>query len=308
MAISERHRFDGQGVLITGASSGIGASLAREFAREGAHTVLVARRVERIEALAAELTTGSQRSVAVAGDVTRDGDLERAVDLARREFGRLDVAVANAGILAGGRIIDLTLDDYRKQLETNTFGALRTVMAALPALQETRGRIVLMGSLLGMVSVPGDTPYCVSKFALNGLSDGLCHELAPFGISVTQVMAGVREDRDLQQATSAAAAEMDRLDRAHSGSKPPGGSCRPPTAASAASLCRGPRRWRFCCSDTSLGWSIARPAARCRNQRLSVTAPTLDRQGNCPKADGKTHRSRWHELDFSVLPTNDLPY
>jgi NAD(P)-dependent dehydrogenase (short-subunit alcohol dehydrogenase family) len=190
MANSERHRFDGQVVLITGASSGIGASLAREFAREGAHTVLVARRVERIEALAAELTTGRRRAVAVAGDVTRDGDLERAVDLARREFGRLDAAVANAGALAGGRILDLTLDDYRKLLETNTFGALRTVMAALPALRETRGRIVLMGSLLGMVSVPGDTPYCVSKFALNGLSDGLCHELAPFGISVTQVMPG----------------------------------------------------------------------------------------------------------------------
>ena len=190
MANSERHRFDGQVVLITGASSGIGASLAREFAREGAHTVLVARRVERIEALAAELTTGRRRAVAVAGDVTRDGDLERAVDLARREFGRLDAAVANAGALAGGRILDLTLDDYRKLLETNTFGALRTVMAALPALRETRGRIVLMGSLLGMISVPGDTPYCMSKFALNGLSDGLCHELAPYGISVTQVMAG----------------------------------------------------------------------------------------------------------------------
>jgi NAD(P)-dependent dehydrogenase (short-subunit alcohol dehydrogenase family) len=190
MATSARHRFEGQVVLITGASSGIGAGLAREFAREGAHTVLVARRVERIEALAAELTAGGRRSVAVAGDVSRDGDLERAVELACRQFGRLDAAVANAGILARGRILDLTLDDYRKHLETNTFGAIRTVMAALPALRETRGRIVLIGSLLGMVSVPGDTPYCVSKFALNGFSDGLCHELAPYGISVTHVMSG----------------------------------------------------------------------------------------------------------------------
>jgi NAD(P)-dependent dehydrogenase (short-subunit alcohol dehydrogenase family) len=190
MANSERHRFDGRVVLITGASSGIGAALAREFAREGAHTVLVARRVERVAALAAELTTGSQRSLAVAGDVTRDGDLERAVDLTLREFGRLDVAVANAGILVRGRILNLTLDDYRRQLETNTFGVLRTVMAAIPALQETHGRIVLVGSLIGMVSIPGGTPYCMSKFALNGLSDGLCHELAPYGISVTHVMVG----------------------------------------------------------------------------------------------------------------------
>src|SRR5580658_6304800 len=176
MATSERHKFEGQVVLITGASSGIGAALAREFAREGAHTVLVARRVERIEALAAELTTASQRSVAVGGDVTRDGDMERAV--------------ANAGSLVRGRILDLTLDDYRRQLETNTFGVLRTVIAALPALQETRGRIVLMGSLIGMVSIPGGTPYCMSKFAVNGLSDGLCHELAPYGIGVTHVMSG----------------------------------------------------------------------------------------------------------------------
>jgi NAD(P)-dependent dehydrogenase (short-subunit alcohol dehydrogenase family) len=190
MAISERHRFDGQVVLITGSSSGIGAALAREFAREGAHTVLVARRVERIEALATELTTGSQRSLAVAGDVTRDGDLERAVALARKEFGRLDAVVANAGILVRGRILKLTLDDYRRQLETNTFGVLRTVMAAIPALQETRGRIVIIGSLIGMVSIPGGTPYCMSKFALNGLSDGLSHEMAPYGISVTHVMSG----------------------------------------------------------------------------------------------------------------------
>jgi NAD(P)-dependent dehydrogenase (short-subunit alcohol dehydrogenase family) len=190
MAISERHRFDGQVVLITGSSSGIGAALAREFAREGAHTVLVARRVERIEALAAELTTGSRRSVAVAGDVTRDGDLERAVALARNEFGRLDAVVANAGILVRGRILNLTLDDYRRQLETNTFGTLRTVMAAIPALQETRGRIVIIGSLIGMVSIPGGTPYCMSKFALNGLSDGLSHEMSPYGISVTHVMSG----------------------------------------------------------------------------------------------------------------------
>jgi len=116
--------------------------------------------------------------------------LERAVALARNEFGRLDAVVANAGILVRGRILNLTLDDYRRQLETNTFGTLRTVMAAIPALQETRGRIVIIGSLIGMVSIPGGTPYCMSKFALNGLSDGLSHEMSPYGISVTHVMSG----------------------------------------------------------------------------------------------------------------------
>ena len=190
MADSVRSRFDGQVVLITGASSGIGASLAREFAREGAHLVLVARRVERIEELAAELTSAGRRSIAVAGDVTADGDMERAVELARKEFGRLDVAVANAGILVRGRLMTLSLNDYRKQMETNTFGVLRTVMAAILALQETKGRIVIIGSLIGMVSIPGGTPYCMSKFALNGLADGLSHEMAPYGVSVTHVLSG----------------------------------------------------------------------------------------------------------------------
>lgn len=189
MASSEG-RFQGQVALITGASSGIGAALAREFAREGAHTILVARRVERIQSLADELTAGGRRSLAVAGDVTQDGDLERAVELALKEFGRLDVAVANAGILVRGRIATLTLDDYRKQFETNTFGVLRTVMAALPALRKSKGRMVIVGSLIGMVSIPGGTPYCMSKFALNGLADGLALELEPDGVSVTNVMSG----------------------------------------------------------------------------------------------------------------------
>src|ERR1022692_2443154 len=232
MATSGRHRFDGQVVLITGASSGIGASLAREFAREGARTVLVARRVERIEALAAELTTGSRRSGAVAGDVTRDGDLERAVDLARREFGRLDVAVANAGILAGGRILDLTLDDYRKHLETNTFGALRTVMAALPALQETRGRTT---------GPAGDArPHRADrKPARDGFRSrrhAILREQVRLEWSFRRPLprtgalrdqrdarhARIRQDGDLQQHTcAAAAAQMDRVDRANSGSSCP---------------------------------------------------------------------------------------
>ena len=186
-------RFDGQTVLITGASSGIGAALAREFAGEGAHAVLMARRAERIEALAEELTAGGRRSLAIAGDVTHSGDVERAVDLARREFARLDVVVANAGFSVAGLLRELTLEDYRRQLETNVFGVLRTLMAALPALQETRGRIVITGSMFGMLSIPGATPYCMSKWALGGLSEGLSLELAAYGISVTHVMAGVIE-------------------------------------------------------------------------------------------------------------------
>jgi short-subunit dehydrogenase len=190
MANSHAGRFQEQVVLITGASSGIGAALAREFARQGAHIVLMARRAERIEALAEELSGGGRSSLAITGDVTRDGDPERAVDLARSKFGRLDVAVANAGFSVGGRLVDLTLDDYRRQLDTNVFGVLRTLYAALPELRKTQGRIVVMGSLLGMLPVPVATPYCMSKFALAALCDGLSQELAPQGVSVTHILPG----------------------------------------------------------------------------------------------------------------------
>ena len=119
-------------VLITGASSGIGAALAREFARQGADLVLLARRTDRLTALAAELERQGRRALALTGDVTVDGDLERAVAETRAKLGRLDVAVANAGFGVVGPVERLTLDDYRRQFETNVFGVLRTVHAALP--------------------------------------------------------------------------------------------------------------------------------------------------------------------------------
>ena len=109
-------------VFITGASSGIGEYLAREYTRRGARTVLVARRTDRIASLAHELG----ESLAVAGDVTRDGDLEAAVGRALERFGRIDVVIANAGFGVDGTFDTLALDDYRRQFETNVFGVLRT--------------------------------------------------------------------------------------------------------------------------------------------------------------------------------------
>jgi len=93
-----RQRFAGNAVFITGASSGIGAALAREFAREGADVALAARRTDRLEALAAEIGKSGRRAVVTPCDVTRDGDLERAAEQARAALGKLDVVVANAGL------------------------------------------------------------------------------------------------------------------------------------------------------------------------------------------------------------------
>jgi short-subunit dehydrogenase len=188
-----RQRFAGNAVFITGASSGIGAALAREFAGEGADVALVARRVDRLEALASEIGKTGRRAVVIACDVTRDGDLERAAVQARAALGKLDVVVANAGFGVTGKLETLSLDDYRRQLETNVFGVLRTVYATLDDLKKTRGRLVLIGSVSGHVAVPGSSAYSMSKFAVRGLAASLGHELAPYGVAVTLISPGFVE-------------------------------------------------------------------------------------------------------------------
>jgi short-subunit dehydrogenase len=188
-----RQRFAGNAVFITGASSGIGAALAREFAGEGADVALVARRVDRLEALASEIGKTGRRAVVIACDVTRDGDLERAAGQARAALGKLDVVVANAGFGVTGKLETLSLDDYRRQLETNVFGVLRTVYATLDDLKKTRGRLVLIGSVSGHVAVPGSSAYSMSKFAVRGLAASLGHELAPYGVAVTLISPGFVE-------------------------------------------------------------------------------------------------------------------
>ncbi len=180
----------GKVALITGASAGIGAALARELARDGADLVLTARREDRLRDLAREITSSGRQAVALCCDVTRDGDLERAVAVAVERYGRLDIAVANAGFGVAGRVDELTLDDFRRQLETNVFGVLRTLYASLPELRKSRGQFVIIGSVSGHVPTPATSAYCMSKFALRGFAESIHSELSASGVSVTLVSPG----------------------------------------------------------------------------------------------------------------------
>jgi short-subunit dehydrogenase len=185
--------FANQVVFITGASSGIGAALAREFARQGADLVLAARRTDRLQAIAAEIERSGRRSLVVACDVTADNDLERAIGRARERLGRVDVVVANAGFGVVGPVASLTVADYRRQFETNVFGVLRTIYATLAELRRTRGRLVILGSVSGWIATPGSSPYAMSKFAVRALAEALGHELAPEGVAVTLISPGFVE-------------------------------------------------------------------------------------------------------------------
>jgi len=128
-------------VLITGASSGIGQELAWQLAQAGAKLTLAARRKERLDALAQKIAgLGNFDALVAECDVTRDGDLERAVEATIAKWGRLDVAIANAGFGVVGALKRLSLEDYRRQFETNVFGVLRTIYAALPEIEKNQGK------------------------------------------------------------------------------------------------------------------------------------------------------------------------
>ena len=183
--------FRDRTVLITGASSGIGEELARQLGHAGAKLCLAARRTDLLEKLAQEIAgSGAENPLAIECDVTRDGDLERAVSAAVARWGRLDIAIANAGFGVIGALKRLSVEDYRRQFETNVFGVLRTIYAALPEVEKSRGRIVIIGSVAGWGATPGASPYCMSKFAMRALANAIRPELALSGVTVTLISPG----------------------------------------------------------------------------------------------------------------------
>lgn len=183
-------RFSGTVTFITGASSGIGAALAREIARQGGDVALIARRAKRLQKLAEEITSIGRRALATTGDVSRDGDLECAVDKTKNEFGRIDYVIANAGFGVAGRFDKLSIDDFRRQFETNIFGVLRTVYATKELMIASRGCLVLIGSVNSYIALPRLAAYSMSKFALHGLADSLRYEFQPCGVDVVLIIPG----------------------------------------------------------------------------------------------------------------------
>ncbi len=187
--------FEDKVVLITGGSRGLGLALARVFAEEGAHLALLARDENELERAARELRAKGTQVLTLPCDVRERQEVENAVQETVAHFGSLDVLVNNAGVIQAGPFAHMQEDDFRDALEVHLWGALYTVLAALPHLERmqkgTGGRIVNISSIGGKVAVPHLLPYAVSKFALVGLSEGLRAELAQAGVKVTTVCPGL---------------------------------------------------------------------------------------------------------------------
>jgi NAD(P)-dependent dehydrogenase (short-subunit alcohol dehydrogenase family) len=188
-------------VIITGASSGIGGAIARRLARGGANVIVFARRAERLAALCAEIDPRGAHSLAVAGDVTVAADRERLVRATLEKFGRIDGLVNNAGYGQRGPIERIALEALRANFETNVFSLVALTQLVAPVMRaqarlgrdgcgKDGGRIVNIGSVAGKITRPMSAAYDSTKFALEGITDGLRGELKPFGIDVTLVRPG----------------------------------------------------------------------------------------------------------------------
>jgi len=185
--------FQDQIAFITGASSGIGAAVAEEFARQGANVVLFARRADRLADVKAAVEAHGVEALVIEGDVRNRDALDAAAEKTVSTFGRIDVGFANAGFGVTGPFQRCETEDWRRQFETNVFGVLDTMYALLPHLAETNGRLGVVGSIMGRVGMPGSAAYCGSKFAVNGIAEAAYYDLADLGVSLTCINPGIVE-------------------------------------------------------------------------------------------------------------------
>lgn len=186
--------INGKVVIVTGASSGIGAATARQFGREGARVVLTARRVDRLAALAEEIVAmhNGAEPLIVPADLTQLEDIQILIKQTLEKFGCIDILINNAGF---GRLDWLeNLDpvkDIQTQFEINVLGVIQITRLVLPVmLQQRSGHIINMGSIAGLIATPTYSIYAACKHALHGFSEALRREVQPLGIKVSMIYPG----------------------------------------------------------------------------------------------------------------------
>jgi NADP-dependent 3-hydroxy acid dehydrogenase YdfG len=184
--------INGTVIAITGASSGIGEATARLLAAHGARVVLGARRVDRLEVLAGEITAAGGAVRYRALDVTSRQDTAAFIAFTREVFGRVDVVINNAGVMPLSPLAAVKVDEWDRMIDVNIRGVLHGIAAALPLMvAQGSGQIVNVSSIGGHYVVPTGAVYCATKFAVRAISDGLRQETTK--VRVTVISPGVVE-------------------------------------------------------------------------------------------------------------------
>jgi NADP-dependent 3-hydroxy acid dehydrogenase YdfG len=183
--------IENKAVVITGASSGLGEATARLLSAQGASVVLGARRVERIQSLANELTGNGGKALAIPTDVTDYDQVKKLVDAAVQTYGRIDVMINNAGLMPQSPLERLKIDDWNQMIDVNIKGVLYGIAAALPHMKAQKsGHIINVSSVAGHKVHPNSAVYAATKHAVRAISEGLRMEVKPYNIRTTVISPG----------------------------------------------------------------------------------------------------------------------
>ncbi|XP_055596128.1 3-oxoacyl-[acyl-carrier-protein] reductase FabG-like [Uranotaenia lowii] len=183
--------FAGKVVLITGASSGIGAATALKLSQLGASLALTGRNVENLNKVSKELAVGTNTPFIIPGDITQETDTKRILEATISKFGKLDVLVNNAGIIETGTIETTSLEQYDRVMNTNIRSIYHLTMLAVPHLIKSQGNVVNVSSVNGIRSFPGVLAYNISKIAVDQFTRCVALELASKNVRVNCVNPGV---------------------------------------------------------------------------------------------------------------------
>ena len=184
-------KLAGKTAVITGASRGLGKAMALALAAEGARIALVARDRERLDAVAAEIGAANGQATVVPADVTSEDQVRRIEKEIAAQFGKVDILINNAGVIARKPIVEFTLEEWRRVMDTSVTGAFPMCRSLVPHMRgRGYGRILNMTSTMRRVSLPGRSAYSASKAALLGMTRALALELAGDGITVNGISPG----------------------------------------------------------------------------------------------------------------------
>lgn len=196
------NNINGKVVVITGASSGLGETTARHLASKGASVVLGARRIENLEKIAKEIREAGGKAEVLKMDVTNASEVKALVDKAVSSFGKIDVLINNAGLMAIAPISETKVEEWDKMIDINIKGVLYGIAAVLPIFQnQSSGHIINLSSVAGIkVFSPGGTVYSGTKFAVRAITEGLRHEVGG-AIRTTSIEPGAI-DSELKHGSS----------------------------------------------------------------------------------------------------------